>query len=307
MHPLSTLKENISQTVVGQATALEFLLVGLLAEGHVLIDDVPGMGKTLLAKSLSASLACDFRRIQFTSDLTPTDVSGFFIYDRKENDFIFRPGPVLTNILLADEINRTVPRTQSSLLEAMEEKQITVDGHTFPLPKPFMVIATQNPVEQEGTFPLPEAQLDRFMLKISMGYPSPEQEEQIVALYGTHDPLAQLKAVACGEDVLSWQSLCRKITVHPSITRYIVALVNATREHSAIRLGASPRASVVAYKACQALAFLHNRDFVIPDDVKQLAHPIFVHRLILRREDRLRGLNGSAIVDEILTTVPAPV
>lgn len=301
------LKENIAQVVIGKEDVLELVLVGLLAGGHVLIDDVPGMGKTLLAKSLAASLACDFRRIQFTPDLTPTDISGFFIYDRRKNDFTFRAGPVLTNILLADEINRTVPRTQSSLLEAMEERQVTIDGQTFQLPKPFMVLATQNPVELEGTFPLPEAQLDRFLLKINMGYPSQDEEERILLLHGNHDPLSNLHAVATAEDVLLWQNQCRNITVHPSITRYIISVVSSTRSHPAVALGASPRSSVAFYRACQASALLNDRDFVIPDDVKKLARPVLTHRLILRREDRLRGLQSANIIDEILNSLPAPV
>ena len=300
------LRTNISQVVIGKENVLEFVMIGLLAEGHILIDDVPGVGKTLMAKALAASLSCDFRRVQFTPDLTPTDITGFFIYDRKTNDFSFRSGPVMTNILLADEINRTVPRTQSSLLEAMEEKQITVDGQTFSLPRPFLVLATQNPIEFEGTFPLPEAQLDRFLLKIKMGYPLFEEEEKILTLHGARNPLSEIAAKAGIDDILSWQEECHKVRVHPHIEKYIVSLVRATREHSSVALGGSPRASLALYRAAQALALIRNRDYVIPDDIKYLIHPVLDHRLILHREDKLRGLNPRTILDDILLSVPAP-
>ena len=303
---LSKLRESISHVVIGKEKALELVLVGLLAEGHILIDDVPGMGKTLLAKSLASSLACEFKRIQFTPDLTPTDVTGFFFYDHTKN-FTFRPGPLLTNILLADEINRTVPRTQSALLEAMEERQITVDGQTMALPKPFLVLATQNPIDQEGTFPLPEAQLDRFLLKLDMGYPSFEEEAQILELHQAGEPLSQLQSIVGAEDILIWQQMCRHVTVRPVVSSYLITLIRSTREHPAIALGASPRATVALYRAIQALALLRGRDFATPDDVKYLAHPVLSHRLILRREERLRGLLPGTVLDEILQTVPTPV
>ncbi|HZK84369.1 MAG TPA: AAA family ATPase [Desulfosporosinus sp.] len=221
---LLQLRESISHVVIGKEKALELVLVGLLAEGHILIDDVPGMGKTLLAKALAASLTCEFKRIQFTPDLTPTDVTGFFFYDHTKN-FTFRPGPVLTNILLADEINRTVPRTQSALLEAMEERQITVDGQTMALPRPFLVLATQNPIDQEGTFPLPEAQLDRFLLKLDMGYPSFAEEAQILDLHQAGEPLSQLKPSAGADDVLIWQRMCRRVTIRPAVSSYLITLI----------------------------------------------------------------------------------
>lgn len=303
---LHQLQNHIASVVIGKEKALELVLVGLLAEGHILIDDVPGMGKTLLAKSLATSLTCDFKRIQFTPDLTPTDVTGFFIFDHTKN-FTFRPGPVLTNILLADEINRTVPRTQSALLEAMEERQITIDGQTMVLPKPFLVLATQNPIDQEGTFPLPEAQLDRFLLKLDMGYPTFAEEAKILELHQAGDPLSQLRTTASAEDVLMWQSLCRRVTVRQAVSTYLITLIRATREHPSVALGASPRATVALYRATQALALLRGRDFATPDDVKYLARPVLSHRLILRREERLRGQNASAILEEILQTVPAPV
>ncbi|NLW07578.1 MAG: MoxR family ATPase [Clostridia bacterium] len=304
---LQDIRATVSRIVIGKEEVLNLLLVGLLSEGHVLIEDIPGVGKTLLARTLAASLACKFRRVQFTPDLMPSDITGFFVYDRKNGDFSFRPGPVMTNILLADEINRTVPRTQSSLLEAMEELQVTVDGQTFPLPRPFLVMATQNPIELEGTFPLPEAQLDRFLLKIKMGYPTAEEEERILLTHGNEDPLSTLQPVAGSKDVLAWQQKCRQVTVQPPVRQYIISLVGATRCHPAIRLGASPRASLALYRAAQAMAALQGRDYVIPDDVKRLATPVLGHRLLLRREDRLRGLTADTVLDEILQTTAVPV
>ncbi|KJR49284.1 MoxR-like ATPase [Desulfosporosinus sp. I2] len=250
---LQRLKENISGIVLGKEDSLTLLLVGLIAEGHILIEDVPGVGKTLIAKALAASLNADFHRIQCTPDLTPTDVAGFYVFDRQSNSFSFRAGPVVTNILLVDEINRTVPRTQSSLLEAMEERQITVDGQTTKLPHPFFVVATQNPIEHDGTFQLPEAQLDRFLLKISMGYPNAEDEESMILSQGKENPLMKLQAVAGEKEVQEWQELSRNIFVHSSIRSYIIELVRATRSHSAVALGASPRASLALYRAARAL------------------------------------------------------
>ncbi|KJS83647.1 MAG: hypothetical protein JM58_12280 [Peptococcaceae bacterium BICA1-8] len=304
---INKLKENMARIVIGKGEVTELMLVGLLADGHILIEDVPGVGKTLMAKTLAALLNCQFKRIQFTPDLTPTDITGFFIYDRRTNDFIFRSGPVLTNILLADEINRTVPRTQSSLLEAMEERQITVDGQTFSLPKPFLVLATQNPIEQEGTFLLPEAQLDRFLIKISIGYPTAGEEEEILLTHGKENPLVNLEPVLTTEEILTWQDMARQVEVHPSIQEYIVALVRATRSHQRVTLGASPRASLALFKASRALALLRGRQYVIPDDVKYLAEPVLTHRIILKREDHLRGFNAKEIIAEVLNTVAAPV
>jgi MoxR-like ATPase len=304
---LHGLRANIAKVVIGKKEVLDLVLVGLLAEGHILIEDVPGVGKTLMAKALAASLDCEFRRIQFTPDLMPTDVTGFYVYDRKAGDFTFRPGPVITNILLADEINRTVPRTQASLLEAMEERQITVDGKVIPLPVPFLVMATQNPIELEGTFPLPEAQLDRFLLKITMGYPTPAEEEQILLAHGKQNPLVSLSVVASVNEVRAWQQECRQVTLNPALRRYIVSLVGATRQHPRVALGASPRASLALYRSAQALAMLAGRDYVIPDDIKCLALPVLGHRLILRREDRLRGIDSNSVVKEVLDTVPVPI
>ncbi len=304
---LQRLKENISSIVLGKEDPLTLLLVGLIAEGHVLIEDVPGVGKTLLAKALAASLNADFHRIQCTPDLTPTDVTGFYVFDRQSNSFSFRAGPVVTNILLVDEINRTVPRTQSSLLEAMEERQITVDGQTTRLPHPFFVVATQNPIEHDGTFQLPEAQLDRFLLKISMGYPNADDEENLLLTHGKENPLMKLQAVAGEADVQAWQELARNIFVHQSIRSYIIELVRATRTHSAVAFGASPRASLALYRAARALALLRGRNYVIPDDIKYLAGYVLNHRLALTREDRLRGVKASQVLEEVLAAIPVPV
>lgn len=307
LESLKKLKHELSQVVIGKDEVLDLLLVGLLAEGHILIEDMPGVGKTLMAKALSESLHCDFRRLQCTPDLTPTDVTGFFIFDRKSNDFTFKAGPVHTNILLVDEINRAVPRTQSSLLEAMEEKQVTVDSETFPLPDPFFLIATQNPIELEGTFPLPEAQLDRFILKISMGYPTIEEEEQIILIHGKENPLRKMSLIASKQDVSSWQEQCREVFVRDSVRRYLVSLVRATREHSAVALGASPRASLALLRAARAYAFIQGRDYVIPDDIKYLAHYVLGHRLVVHREDRLRGFDSHKILQDVLSTIAVPV
>jgi MoxR-like ATPase len=304
--PLQKIITSLNQVVIGKAQVIELVMTGLLADGHLLIEDVPGVGKTLLAKSLAVLLNCRFKRIQFTPDLTPTDVTGFYVYNRKTGEFVLRQGPVMSNILLADEINRTVPRTQSSLLEAMEERQVTIDGNTMPLPRPFLVMATQNPIEHEGTFLLPEAQLDRFLLKISMGYPSVEEEEQILKAQIQQSPLAGLQPVCSMEDILEYQNGCRQVRLHPSLVHYIVELISATRSHPAVALGASPRASLALQRASQALAFLRDRDYVIPDDIKYLAGPVLLHRLIVKREERLHGLTSEALLQEIIRSVKVP-
>jgi len=304
---LKDLQENIARVVIGKEEPLKLLLVGLLTGGHVLIEDVPGVGKTLMAKALAASINAGFHRLQCTPDLTPTDVTGFNVYERSNNRFTFRPGPVVTNILLVDEINRAVPRTQSSLLEAMEEKQITVDGETITLPHPFLVIATQNPIELEGTFPLPEAQLDRFLLRISLGYPSAEEEERILLTYGCENPLDSLTAAADAGEVLKWQGLCREVFIDRSVSSYIVSLIRATRLHPAVLLGGSPRASLALHRAVRAYAFLSGRGYVLPDDVKHMARFVLPHRLSLRREERLRGVSPAQVTEEILAEVPVPL
>jgi MoxR-like ATPase len=309
MIPLSLqrLRENISSIVLGKEEAVDLLLIALIAEGHILIEDVPGVGKTLLAKALAASLNADYNRLQCTPDLTPTDVTGFYVLDRKSNKFVLRTGPVVTNILLVDEINRAVPRTQASLLEAMEERQVSMDGETIKLPRPFFVIATQNPIDHDGTFPLPEAQLDRFLFKIAIGYPSLEEEENILEVHGLKNPLLELQAVASEEDVLAWQEQSNNIFVEQSIHRYIVELVRATRNHPAVAFGASPRASLALYRAVRAYALLKGRQFALPDDVQYLASHVLEHRLSLKREERLKGKEPAQVVAEVLKEVPVPV
>jgi len=299
--------ENVSHVIVGKERSIEFLLVALLADGHVLIEDIPGLGKTLIAKSLARSIGGGFKRVQFTPDLLPADITGFTVYNQQRGEFLFQPGPVMTHVLLADEINRTIPRTQSSLLESMEERQVTVDGATYPLPRPFFVMATQNPIELEGTFPLPEAQLDRFLLRVRLGYPAQAEEIAILARFQEQDPLRALEPVASPEEVAALQEVRKKITVSAPVREYITSLVRATRTSPALRLGASPRGSLALMRAGQALAGLRGRDFVLPDDVKFLAAPVLAHRLILKPEARLRGRTEPAVVKEILETVPVPV
>ncbi|MCL5039996.1 MAG: MoxR family ATPase [Firmicutes bacterium] len=304
---LATIKANISSVIVGKEKAVDLLLAALLAAGHVLMEDVPGVGKTMLAKALARSLGLEFRRIQFTPDLLPSDVTGINYYNQKAGEFQFRPGPVQANIVLADEINRATPRTQSSLLEAMEERQVTVDGVTRLLPQPFLVVATQNPVELSGTFPLPEAQLDRFLLKLEMGYPSEAEENEIVLRFEAGNPLDQLQPVVRQEELLEWQRKVRQVLVAEVTRQYLVQLVRRTREETDLRYGASPRGSLALYRAAQALALVRGRDFVIPDDVKELAVPVLSHRLVLHSNARLKGKTPRRIVEEILEETPVPV
>ncbi|MFA6506415.1 MAG: MoxR family ATPase [Treponemataceae bacterium] len=299
----ASLVENASRVVVGKKRALELMTVALLAEGHVLLEDVPGLGKTLMAKALAKSMGGTFRRIQFTPDLLPSDVTGFSVYNQKSGEFVFHPGPVMSNVLLADEINRTIPRTQASLLESMGEFQVTVDGHTLDLPKPFFVIATQNPIEMDGTFPLPEAQLDRFLMKIDLGYPTKEEELAILERFRENDPLIDLEAITTSERIVELQKKRRAVTVSAPVREYIADLVGATRTHPQVRYGASPRGSLGLMKASQALAAIRGRDFVTPDDVKELAIPVLTHRVILRHEERAKGASARAVMDEILARV----
>jgi MoxR-like ATPase len=300
-------RTNVSRVIVGKPAVIDRVLAALLCEGHVLLEDVPGLGKTMLARSLAQSLACTFARIQFTPDLLPSDVTGLSVYNQQQQEFQFRPGPVFTQVLLADEINRATPRTQSALLEAMEERTTTVDGRTMPLPRPFLVLATQNPIELEGTFPLPEAQLDRFLIRLRVGYPEADEEEAILERFARSNPLQDLAAVATVEELLAAQTTVRAVEVTPEVRRYVVALVRSTRNQTALDLGASPRGSLALYRTAQAYAAMQGRIMVIPDDVKQMAPYVLPHRLILNPEARLRNRDLDGLVLELLAQVPAPV
>lgn len=300
-------EHNVGQVIIGKADVTELLLVALLTEGHVLLDDVPGIGKTTLAKALARSLDCTFSRIQFTPDLLPSDVTGLNYYNQRSQEFEFRPGPVLSQVLLADEINRATPRTQSSLLEAMQERQVTVDGETYQLPRPFLVMATQNPIELEGTFPLPEAQVDRFLMQLALGYPTEAEEEEILLTYQRDDPLEDLQVVASADDVLGLQREVREVHISTDVRHYILRVVRTTREHEAVDLGVSPRGTLALFKASQALAALRGRDFVIPSDVQYLCAPVLTHRLHISPQIRLRGRTPAEVVAEIVGSVPVPV
>jgi MoxR-like ATPase len=298
--------DNVEKVIVGKRSALRHVVIGLLCKGHVLIEDVPGTGKTMLAKSLAKSIGASFNRIQFTPDMLPSDVTGVSIYNQKTLEFEYRHGPVMAQIVLTDEINRATPKTQAALLEAMEERQVTVDGVTFPTPDPFLVLATQNPIEYEGTFPLPEAQLDRFFLKISLGYPSPEDEIRMLGLQQVRHPIDTLEYVIGVDQLLEAQREIRNVHVSPEIERYIVTIVNATRRHGDIYLGSSPRGSLALYRAAQAGAALDNRTFAIPDDVKNMTIPILSHRMIMGSAARIREVDVRTIVKQIVDQVPAP-
>lgn len=297
---------NIEQVIVGKRETIELTVIALLCQGHLLIEDVPGVGKTMLARSLARSLGCDFSRIQFTPDMLPSDVTGVSIFNQVSREFEFRSGPVMAQIVLADEINRATPKTQAALLEAMEERQVTVDGITHTLPRPFMVLATQNPIEYEGTFPLPEAQLDRFLLRIRLGYPGAEDEVRVLERQQFHHPIEDLLHVVSIDEVLRAQEEVRKIYVSPGVKRYIVELTRRTREFPEVYLGASPRGSLTMYRACQARAAMIGREFVLPDDVKALAEASLGHRVILGPAARLRDLSTAQVVQEIISGLPVP-
>jgi MoxR-like ATPase len=297
---------NLGQVIIGKQQSIELVVIGLLCQGHVLIEDVPGVGKTMLARSLARSMDCEFSRIQFTPDMLPSDVTGVSIYNQRIKTFEFRPGPIIGQVVLADEINRATPKTQAALLEAMEERQITVDGVTHPLPKPFMVLATQNPIEYEGTFPLPEAQLDRFLLRLRLGYPNIADEMQIMDDQRLKHPLESLKPVAKVREILQAVEAVKKVYLSPAVKRYIVELSVRTRQSDDVYLGASPRGSLSLARAGQARAALQGRDHVLPDDIKALAVPVLAHRIIVGPAARLRDLGSDQIVQEIVLATPSP-
>jgi len=299
--------ENVQKVIVGKGEVIELALIALLCEGHVLLEDVPGIGKTTMAKAMARSLGCSFQRIQFTPDLLPSDVTGIYYFNQKAQDFQFRAGPVMAQVVLADEINRATPRTQSALLEAMQERQVTVDGNTMPLPRPFLVLATQNPIELEGTFPLPEAQIDRFLLKIKLGYPSEEEENQILLRFEQEDPLDSLPAVTSPEELREIQAAVRQVRVEDSVRAYAVQVARTTRVHPAVALGVSPRGTMALYRTAQARAAIAGRDFVIPDDVKTLAPYVLTHRVIINSQTRLRGRTTEEVIMEVVEQVPVPV
>jgi len=304
---LNPIIENVEKVILGKRSTIELLLVAILSDGHVLLEDVPGVGKTMLARSLAISLGGQFKRIQCTPDLLPNDITGVSVFNQKIGEFEFHPGPVFVNILLVDEINRATPRTQSALLEAMQERQVTVDGVSHRLPAPFLVMATQNPIEYEGTFPLPEAQLDRFLLRLSMGYPTQDEEKMLLEKLRRKHPIDQLAPVTSPETVASLQQLIWEIHVDETLQNYIVHIVNATRESPELALGASPRASLSLFRASQALAAIRGRDFVIPEDVRTLLVPVLAHRLILTPDAELRGRTPSRIIEDILAKIPLPL
>ncbi|WP_374721094.1 AAA family ATPase [Peribacillus tepidiphilus] len=307
-HPIiERILNNIDKVIIGKRDIAELSLVALLAEGHVLLEDVPGVGKTMMVRSLAKSMNASFKRIQFTPDLLPSDVTGTSIYNPREQEFFFRPGPIMGNIILADEINRTSPKTQSALLEGMEEASVTVDGVTRKLEKPFFVMATQNPIEYEGTYPLPEAQLDRFLLKMKMGYPEAAEEMELLSRSQTTHPIENLEPVVSLEDVRQMQQDVRKIYVDDTMKRYIVELADRTRKDSHVYLGASPRGSIALMKAAQAYAFMNGREYVLPDDIQYLAPFVFSHRIILKSEAKYDGISAEDLVQTLLTKIPVPV
>jgi len=301
------LQASVERVIVGKPEVVRLALVALLCEGHILLEDVPGLGKTTLAKAISRSLGCSFKRIQFTPDLMPSDITGINYYNQKLGEFVFREGPLIAQVVLADEINRATPRTQSALLEAMEERQLTVEGVTIQLPRPFLVMATQNPVELEGTFPLPEAQLDRFLLRLRLGYPGEDEEDEILQRFETESPMDSLEPVLSAEELVRLSTALRHLHVEPAVRRYAVRIVQATREDPAFELGASPRGSLALFRSARAFAALAGRDYVLPDDVKTMAPYVLPHRLILSTQARLRGRNADEVLNDVLQRVPVPI
>jgi len=297
---------NVERVIIGKEDAIQKTMIALLVQGHLLIEDVPGVGKTMLARAMSRSIGCSFKRIQFTPDMLPSDVTGVSVFNQKEREFEFREGPIFAQIVLVDEINRATPKTQSALLEAMEERQVTVDGTTYQMPSPFLIMATQNPIEYEGTFPLPEAQLDRFVLRISLGYVSAADEVNILSAQQFKHPLVDLKQAVTHAELLKMQEVVKQVYVDQSIKEYIVAISEATRKHPDVYLGASPRGSLAIYKTGQALAALSGRDYVIPDDVKALAKPALAHRLIISPAARMKNVDAIEVIRQILDSVPVP-
>ena len=298
--------DNVEQVIVGKNSVVELTVIALLCEGHILIEDVPGTGKTMLAKSVARSLGCTFRRIQFTPDMLPSDVTGVSVFNQKTREFEFRPGPVLAQIVLTDEINRATPKTQSALLEAMEERQVTVDGVTYPMAQPFLVLATQNPIEYEGTFPLPEAQLDRFMMRINLGYPNTEDEIIMLDRQQYSHPVTRLEQAVTAEELVSAQQRIKEVHLNDLVKEYIVKVVYATRKHPDVYLGASPRGSIALYRTAQARAAILGRDYVIPDDIKALAIVTLAHRLIISPSARIKNVDPRAVIQEVLDSTPVP-
>ncbi len=298
---------NVEHVIVGKHEVVRLALVALVCQGHILIEDVPGTGKTVLAKAIARSLGCSFRRIQFTPDLLPSDVTGLSIYNQRTQEFEFRPGPIMAQVVLADEINRATPKTQSSLLECMEERQATIDGKTHPMPSPFLVLATQNPIEYEGTFALPEAQLDRFMLRLRLGYPTPAEEIRVLDQQKRIHPLGEIGEVVAVDELLAMQAAVREVYVDPVVADYIVRITSMTRTHPDVQLGASPRGSLALYHAAQAMAALEGRDYAIPDDVKLVAEPALAHRIIVKTAATLRDVDGRQVIRDVLESVPVEV
>lgn len=304
---IAKLLESVESVIVGKRKVIEKVTAALISGGHVLLEDVPGVGKTMMVHAIAKSIGCSFKRIQFTPDLLPSDITGVSVFNQKINDFEFKVGPVMSQIVLADEINRTSPKTQSSLLEVLEEKQITVDGRTYKLEEPFMVLATQNPIEYEGTFPLPEAQLDRFMMKISIGYPEKEDEKEILRRFKVENPIDMVEPVLEAKDIIEIQKFVREVHVDESVADYIVSLARATRDNPDIELGVSPRGSIALFRASQAWAVLSGRDYVVPDDVKEMAKQVLCHRIILKPELKIQGKTAEDLLEDILKQVHVPV